>query len=311
MATIGDPLADVGYLCMMWTEPVGPGKRACASTSGEVTRAEGFPTRAELIARYEERSGRSMRDIRWYTTLALWKSIVFMEGNYKRALAGTTDDPYLKTVRRRGARAGPPGGGGRTWHSRSLRTVRRRTGRPRRARHRRQRSSLPLQGLLIDWGGVLTTNLFASFHAYCVRAGIEPAKLVGRFKSDPEARELLIELETGKLPEDEFERRFAALLDVAPEGLIDGLFSGVHARRADGGRGPPGPPGGHPHGAGVELLGRAPLPPLDVRGALRRRRDLRPKRGSASPPSACTSSAPSGPACPRRSACTWTTCPST
>ncbi len=37
-----------------------------------------------------------MSDIRWYTTLALWKSVVFMEGNYKRAIAGTTDDPYLK-----------------------------------------------------------------------------------------------------------------------------------------------------------------------------------------------------------------------
>ena len=89
--------------------------------------------------------------------------------------------------------------------------------------------SAPLKGLLIDWGGVLTTNLFASFHAYCLRAGIDPSKLVGRFKSDEQARELLIELETGKMAEDEFERRFAALLDVAPEGLIDGLFSGVHA----------------------------------------------------------------------------------
>jgi hypothetical protein len=29
-------------------------------------------------------------------TLALWKAVVFMEGNYKRALAGSTDDPYLK-----------------------------------------------------------------------------------------------------------------------------------------------------------------------------------------------------------------------
>ena len=87
----------------------------------------------------------------------------------------------------------------------------------------------PLSGLLIDWGGVLTTNLFASFHAYCVRAGIDPAKLVGRFKSDTAARELLIELETGKLAEDEFERRFAGLLEVAPEGLVDGLFSGVRA----------------------------------------------------------------------------------
>ena len=38
-----------------------------------------------------------MRELRWYMTLALWKSIVFMEGNYKRAIAGTTDDPYLKT----------------------------------------------------------------------------------------------------------------------------------------------------------------------------------------------------------------------
>jgi aminoglycoside phosphotransferase (APT) family kinase protein len=95
MATIGDPLADVGYLCMMWAEQGDPDtdlRRHLAS----VTRAEGFPTRAELIARYEERSGRSMRDLRWYVTLALWKSVVFMEGNYKRALAGATDDPYLK-----------------------------------------------------------------------------------------------------------------------------------------------------------------------------------------------------------------------
>jgi putative hydrolase of the HAD superfamily len=84
-----------------------------------------------------------------------------------------------------------------------------------------------LRGLLIDWGGVLTTNLFASFHAHCVRAGIDPRKLVGRFKTDPEARELLIALETGEMDELDFERRFAAMLDVEPDGLIDGLFAGV------------------------------------------------------------------------------------
>jgi hypothetical protein len=38
-----------------------------------------------------------MTDIRWYQTLALWKSVVFMEGNYKRAVSGATDDPFLKT----------------------------------------------------------------------------------------------------------------------------------------------------------------------------------------------------------------------
>jgi aminoglycoside phosphotransferase (APT) family kinase protein len=95
MATIGDPLADVGYLCMMWSQADDPA--GGMADLHAVTRAEGFPTRAELVARYEAGSGRSMTDIRWYTTLALWKAVVFMEGNYKRALAGSTDDPFLKT----------------------------------------------------------------------------------------------------------------------------------------------------------------------------------------------------------------------
>jgi putative hydrolase of the HAD superfamily len=82
--------------------------------------------------------------------------------------------------------------------------------------------------LLIDWGGVLTTNLFASFHAYCLKAGIPPESLMGRFRTDPAARELLIALEKGELEEDAFELQFAAQLGVSPNGLIDGLFAGVH-----------------------------------------------------------------------------------
>jgi putative hydrolase of the HAD superfamily len=86
--------------------------------------------------------------------------------------------------------------------------------------------------LLIDWGGVLTTNLFASFHAYCVEVGIDPQTLMGRFKSDPEARELLVALEKGELDERGFEVQFAHLLEVGPEGLVDGLFAGVHPDEA-------------------------------------------------------------------------------
>jgi putative hydrolase of the HAD superfamily len=82
-------------------------------------------------------------------------------------------------------------------------------------------------GLLIDWGGVLTTNLFASFHAYCLRAEIDPQLLMERFRNDPAARELLIALEKGEIDEPVFEQRFAALLGVAPDGLIDGLFTEV------------------------------------------------------------------------------------
>jgi aminoglycoside phosphotransferase (APT) family kinase protein len=94
MATIGDPLADLGYMVMHWTQP---GDGASKFNLHTVTRLEGFPTRDQLIAGYEQRSGRSMIALNWYVTLALWKAIVFMEGNYKRALEGSTDDPYLKT----------------------------------------------------------------------------------------------------------------------------------------------------------------------------------------------------------------------
>ena len=94
MATIGDPLADLGYLVMHWTEPDDPPSKFTLHT---VTRDPGFPTRQEIVARYEQRSGRSMGALDWYVTLALWKAVVFMEGNYKRALAGSTDDPYLRS----------------------------------------------------------------------------------------------------------------------------------------------------------------------------------------------------------------------
>ena len=85
----------------------------------------------------------------------------------------------------------------------------------------------PRKGLLIDWGGVLTTNLFASFHAYCVETNLDPKSLMGRFRTDPAARELLIALETGEIDELAFELKFAALLEVEPDGLVDGLFKGV------------------------------------------------------------------------------------
>ena len=93
MATIGDPLADVGYMLMHWTQP---GDALGKFNAHNVTLLPGFPTRAELTAAYEKRSGRSIGALDWYVALALWKAIVFMEGNYKRAVTGSTDDPYLK-----------------------------------------------------------------------------------------------------------------------------------------------------------------------------------------------------------------------
>ena len=95
LSTIGDPLADVGYLTVTWLEP-GEAEESVFSSLSPATGREGFPSREELVSHYEERTSRSMSDLRWYQTLALWKAAVFMEGNYKRSLAGTTDDPWLK-----------------------------------------------------------------------------------------------------------------------------------------------------------------------------------------------------------------------
>ena len=94
LATIGDPLADVGYLTVTWVARDDPADTMFSALSS-VTREPGFPTREQLVARYERRSGRSMGALHWYQALALWKAAVFMEGNYKRFLAGASDDAFL------------------------------------------------------------------------------------------------------------------------------------------------------------------------------------------------------------------------
>lgn len=87
-------------------------------------------------------------------------------------------------------------------------------------------SSPPYRGLLVDWGGVMTTSVFATFRGFCEGEGISPEAVGERFRHDPASRELLIGLETGVLSEEDFEPRLAALLQVRAEGLIDRLFAG-------------------------------------------------------------------------------------
>ena len=95
MATIGDPLADLGYMMIHWTQADDPPRGKFNLQT--VTSEPGFPTRRQVVERYEQRSGRSMQALDWYVTLALWKAVAFMEGNYRRAVSGATDDPYLKS----------------------------------------------------------------------------------------------------------------------------------------------------------------------------------------------------------------------
>ena len=89
-----------------------------------------------------------------------------------------------------------------------------------------QRPSM-FEGLLIDWGGVLTTSLLGSFNAYCVRTGLDPELLMDRLRARSGARDLLISLEKGEISEPAFQEQVAAILQVEPDGLIDGLFAEV------------------------------------------------------------------------------------
>ncbi len=97
MSTIGDPLADVGWLMTSWVEPGDPTDPVFASLA-QVTREEGFPTRAQMVARYEERTGREVHALAWYMVLAIWKLAILLEGSYARHLAGLTDDPFFASL---------------------------------------------------------------------------------------------------------------------------------------------------------------------------------------------------------------------
>jgi aminoglycoside phosphotransferase (APT) family kinase protein len=92
LCTIGDPLADVGYLCAIWTER--DDAERLMDLNG-ATRAEGFSTRAELVELYARATGAEGLDrLSWYEALALWKAAVLMENNRQRALSGASDDAF-------------------------------------------------------------------------------------------------------------------------------------------------------------------------------------------------------------------------
>ncbi|WP_170161330.1 phosphotransferase family protein [Amycolatopsis palatopharyngis] len=85
MATLGDPLADLGYLTATYAEP-GAFPTPLELTS--VTREPGYPSRQELAERYAARTGLDLTPLPWYQALALWKAAIFCEAIYTRWLKG-------------------------------------------------------------------------------------------------------------------------------------------------------------------------------------------------------------------------------
>jgi epoxide hydrolase-like predicted phosphatase len=84
--------------------------------------------------------------------------------------------------------------------------------------------------LIVDFGGVLTTNVFESFRAFSEAEGLDPNAVKQLFRERGEGLDLLRQLERGELEIPEFEQRFAPLLGVREsEGMVQRLFAGVRA----------------------------------------------------------------------------------
>jgi aminoglycoside phosphotransferase (APT) family kinase protein len=100
MATLGDPLADLGYTLVYWGEPGdAPGSRG-PGRYASVTTAPGFHTRAELVEEYARASGRDVASVDFYEVLALYKLAVISEGAYARWRAGLTAGEGFEKVER-------------------------------------------------------------------------------------------------------------------------------------------------------------------------------------------------------------------
>ena len=94
MSTLGDPLADLGWMVSFWRE-AGEDDGDVFSRTSRVTALPGFQTRAELVDRYAAATGRDVSALSWYQVLAVWKLAILLEGSYARHLAGMTDDPFF------------------------------------------------------------------------------------------------------------------------------------------------------------------------------------------------------------------------
>ena len=83
LCTLGDPLADLGYIGVYWSD--GP---ASALRANDPTPAGGFTTYRELVERYATKTGRDVSGVDYYVAFSCWRLAVISEGVYARYLHG-------------------------------------------------------------------------------------------------------------------------------------------------------------------------------------------------------------------------------
>jgi aminoglycoside phosphotransferase (APT) family kinase protein len=87
LCTLGDPMADIGYLLNSWAEPGDAGRGGAGDTLSP-TAVGGFPSRSELMARYGELTGRDISGVDYYRAFQYWRLAAIVEGVLARYLKG-------------------------------------------------------------------------------------------------------------------------------------------------------------------------------------------------------------------------------
>ncbi|WP_049921312.1 phosphotransferase family protein [Halopiger djelfimassiliensis] len=100
MATLGDPRADLGWMLSYWRDPKDPDPAVPELTTQFMAR-DGYPTRRELVARWEERTGFAFEHERFYRALAVYKLAALGEMFFRRYLEGNSDDPMYPKMEAR------------------------------------------------------------------------------------------------------------------------------------------------------------------------------------------------------------------
>ena len=96
MTTLGEPLVDLGTLLNYWPDPSDPPNARRVSHEGLLTM--GLPTRAEVTARYAERTGIDVSSAGWYEAFAQWKTGVVIQQLHNRWRRGESTDPRMATI---------------------------------------------------------------------------------------------------------------------------------------------------------------------------------------------------------------------
>ncbi|WP_254830845.1 phosphotransferase family protein [Haloglomus salinum] len=98
LSTLGDPLADLGWMLVFWRDAGDPEPALPEGLVPRFMEHEDYPTRRELVARYEERTGQEFTNERFYRGLAAYKIVTTTEAMYFRYRAGDASDPLYPAL---------------------------------------------------------------------------------------------------------------------------------------------------------------------------------------------------------------------